>query len=89
MSAHGLQTLLVTALTDRALRETLLDGAPAAYTHFELSTEELAGLLNIRALTLEDYARQAHCLFYGEDPQTGGPTAAPLPKQRSDERGVG
>jgi hypothetical protein len=89
MSAHGLQTLLVTALTDRALRETLLDGAPAAYTHFELSADEVAGLQNIRAVTLEDYARQAHCLFYGEDPLTGGLTAAPLPQQRSEERGVG
>ena len=89
MSAHGLQTLLVTALTDRALRETLLDGAPAAYIHFELSAGEVAGLQIIRAVTLEDYARQAHWLFYGEDPLTGGLTAAPLPKQRSEERVVG
>jgi hypothetical protein len=90
MSAYGLQTLLVNAVTDRALRARLLADAPTAYSPFELSAAEIAGLRNIRASTLEEYAHQAHCLFYGEDPLTGEPTSDVLPpKQRCEERAVG
>jgi hypothetical protein len=90
MSAYGLQTLLVTAVTDWALRARLLADAPTAYSPFELSAAEIAGLRNIRASTLEEYARQAHCLFYGEDPLTGEPITAALPRrQRCVERALG
>jgi hypothetical protein len=68
MSASGLQTLMVTAVTDRELRNHLLDGDLTACAAFELSAEEIVGLQTITASTLEDFARQAHCLFYGEDP---------------------
>ena len=90
MSAYGLQTLLVTAVTDRALRARLLDGAHAAYTQFELSAAEIAGLRNITASGLEEYARQAHCLFYGEDLLADEPiTAIPRFPQRLMERTTG
>jgi hypothetical protein len=89
MSTHGLQTLLITAVTDRALCDSLLGGAPGVYAHFELSAAERAGLQNIRALTLEDYARQAHCLFYGEDPLTGEPRTTPHRTTHCKERAMG
>jgi hypothetical protein len=67
MSVRGLQTLLVTTLTDRQRKDALLSGCPTAYEGFELSDREVSALLHIEAATLEEYALQAHRLFYGED----------------------
>jgi hypothetical protein len=67
MSARGLQTLLATTLTDQQRRELLLNHCPAAYDGFDLSVHEMSDLLAIEAQTLEEFAAQAHCLFYGED----------------------
>lgn len=67
MSVRGLQTLLVTTLTDRHRQEALLRGCPTAYEGFELSDREVAVLLRIQAATLEEFAHQAHWLYYGED----------------------
>ncbi len=68
MSIAGLQELMAIAITDHGLCNNLLQGTPAAYAHFELSAEEVARLRTITASTLAEYARQAHQLFYGEDP---------------------
>jgi hypothetical protein len=67
MSVRGLQTLLATSLTDLGRKDLLLSRCPAAYEGFDLSTHELADLMSIEAQTLEEYALQAHRLFYGED----------------------
>ena len=67
MSARGLQTLLATTLTDQQRRELLLKRSPAAYDGFDFSVHELTDLLAIEARTLEEFAAQAHTLFYGED----------------------
>ncbi len=84
MSVRGLQTLLVTTLTDRRHKDLLLSHCPVAYEGFDLSAPERADLLNIEARTLEEYALQAHLLFYGEDlTQTGG---VPVYERLSAER---
>jgi hypothetical protein len=67
MSARGLQTLLVSTLTDRGRKDALLHGSVAAFDGFDLSAGEIADLLSIRAETLEDFALHAHALFYGEN----------------------
>jgi hypothetical protein len=67
MSARGLQTLLATTLTDQQRRELLLSRCPTAYDGFDLSILELTDLLTIQAGTLEEFAAQAHSLFYGEE----------------------
>lgn len=67
MSVRGLQTLLITTVTDRQRKDALLRGCPTAYDGFELSDHEILALLDIQAATLEDFAFQAHRLFYGED----------------------
>ena len=67
MSARGLQTLLVSTLTDRGRKDALLHGSATAFDGFDLSAGEIADLLSIRAETLEDFALHAHALFYGED----------------------
>ncbi len=68
MPARGLQILLATALTDTALRTALLAGDSAVFGGVDLTEGEVAQLRAIRAETLEDFARGAHRLFYGEDP---------------------
>ena len=72
MSTRGLQTLLATTLTDQQRRELLLKRCPAAYDGFDLSVHELTDLLAIEAQTLEEFAAQAHSLFYGEDLEREG-----------------
>jgi hypothetical protein len=67
MSVRGLQTLLATTLTDRQRKDALLRGCPTAYEGFELSAREVIVLMRIQAATLEEFAQQAHWLFYGED----------------------
>lgn len=67
MSVRGLQTLLVTTLTDRQRKDALLRGCPTAYEGFELSDREVSVLLRIQAATLEEFAQQAHWIFYSED----------------------
>jgi hypothetical protein len=67
MSVRGLQTLLVTTLTDRQRKDALLSGCPTAFEGFELSDREVWALMHIQATTLEEFALQAHRLFYGED----------------------
>ncbi len=67
MSVRGLQTLLVTTVTDRQRKDALLCGCPTAYEGFELSDREVSALMHIQAATLEEFAHQAHRLFYGED----------------------
>ncbi len=67
MSVRGLQTLLVTTVTDRQRKDALLGGCPTAYDGFDLSDREVVALMRIQAATLEEFAHQAHRLFYGED----------------------
>ncbi len=67
MSTRGLQSLLATTLTEAARKDLLLRRSPAAYDGFDFSPEERRCLLAIEARTLEDFAAQAHRLFYGED----------------------
>jgi len=67
MSVRGLQILLVTTVADRQRKDALLEGCPTAYEGFELSEREVLALMRIQAATLEEFARQAHRLFYGED----------------------
>jgi hypothetical protein len=67
VSNRGLQTLLITALTDQRRKEALLQGCPTAYEGFDLSAGEIGDLLEIQAETLIEFAQQAHWLLYGED----------------------
>lgn len=69
MPACGLQTLMATALTDATVCRALLAGDPAVFAGFDLTMDEVAHLQSISATTLEEFARQAHAFFYGEDPQ--------------------
>jgi hypothetical protein len=59
---------MATALTDATLRSAMLVGDSTAFAGFDLTVDEVAHLQTISATTLEDFARQAHLFFYGEDP---------------------
>jgi len=79
MSARGLQALITTAITHPALQARILAKEPDAYAGFDLSASEVEMLCAIHADSLTDFARQAHYLFYGEDPAPDEP-AAPSPR---------
>ncbi|HUS14482.1 MAG TPA: hypothetical protein VM536_05610 [Chloroflexia bacterium] len=67
MSVRGLQTLLVMVVTDRHRQQALLEGCPTAYAGADLSEAEVTALRGLPATSLEDFARRAHYLFYGEE----------------------
>ena len=87
MSTRGLQMMLALILTDPNRKTALLHGSPAAYEGFDLSEQERQSLLAIKADALEDYAYQAHKLFYGEDLRAadGGRAATVVPCEIYDE----
>ncbi len=87
MSTRGLQTMLALIVTDPSRKTALLHGSPTAYEGFDLSEQERQSLLAIKADALEDYAYQAHKLFYGEDLRAteGGQAAILVPCESYDE----
>jgi hypothetical protein len=66
MSDRAVQTLLITALTDRQRRDALLQGCPTAYEGFDLSDDEIRTLMTIHVDTLAAFAEQAHWFLYQE-----------------------
>ncbi len=86
MSTRGLQMMLALTVTDPGRKAALLGGSPTAYEGFDLSAPEQQALLGIKAEALEDYAYQAHKLFYGEDLLAdGGHGINVLPCENYDE----
>ncbi len=79
MSARGLQAVITAAITDSTLEAKILSKQPEAYRDFDLSVPEVEMLCAIHADTLTDFARQAHYLFYGEDPAPHEPPASSPP----------
>jgi hypothetical protein len=60
MRHHNIQTLIGAAVVDYELRQHLLENAAAVISDFDLTPEEAAAVLAVRATTFQGFASQLH-----------------------------